>query len=430
MTSTKGHVSCQFYVNLFNEIYSMKVVFITTSDVGGAGDAVYLNHRLLLENGIESKLLVKKKFRNDDSIIKFRGNLILTILNLFLSKVRDFFLIKEYLFYDIFNIKSSSRNKWLNDNISDDTDIIVLGWISTFVKLSDIVAIQKKTQAQVYIQAVDMALLTGGCHYSYGCDGYTKECFICPAAVNSIAQEEIKTRYIDDSHSIALMGVKVFSPVKYILNQAKCSSKPFSEYILAPLAIDFDIFHFQPKQNDEKVVFMGAYNPSTSRKGYLTFSNAISLLNSMLKNEKLTIKLLVPKDRDCSNLIHSNISLQTYDIVNTPQELAQIYQQSDVFVSTSIDDTGPAMVIESLLCGIPVISTETGVAHELLHENPSFGKIVPVQDSESLAKSLYDILFSNNLSIPPSLKIEQGIKDFYKDRKSLVDILLEDVNEK
>lgn len=33
----------------------------------------------------------------------------------------------------------------------------------------------------VYWQMTDMSILTGGCHYSWGCDGYTKDCSFCPA---------------------------------------------------------------------------------------------------------------------------------------------------------------------------------------------------------------------------------------------------------
>jgi len=39
----------------------MKVVYITATDGGGAGSAVYRNHISLLNSGIESKILVKKK---------------------------------------------------------------------------------------------------------------------------------------------------------------------------------------------------------------------------------------------------------------------------------------------------------------------------------------------------------------------------------
>ncbi len=407
----------------------MKVVYITCSDNGGAGGAVYLNHQLLLASNIESKILVKKKSRNDDSIIKCPENKILALLNLFLSKICNFLLIKEYLFYDVFNVKSKSRLKWLNDNIDNDTDIIVLGWISTFVRLSDIIDIQKRTNASVYIHAVDMALLTGGCHYSYGCEKYRKECFICPAATHTLGQQEIKKRFIEDSKAIDLMWVKVFAPVEYVLNQAKHSSKPFYDYVLINIAYDFDVFSFKPKRNTEKVVLMGAYSPLDYRKGYLTFSNAISLLNRRLANENLTIKILVPKSKDCSNLVHSNVCLQTYDFARDAKSLANLYQQSNVFVSTSIDDTGPAMILESLLCGVPVISTKTGFAEELIGKNPMFGRVAPIQDSKKIAEYLYEILFSDN-AVSPSFMIEQGVKSIYKKRKSIVDVFTEEVHEK
>lgn len=408
----------------------MKVVYITYEDSGGAGDAIYLNHQLLLASNIDSKMLVKQKSRSDDSIIKFPRNIFSSILNRFLSKISSFLLIKQYLFYDVFNVKPKSIVNWLNKNISNDTDVIILGWISTFVNVSDIIDIQKRTNALVYIHAVDMALLTGGCHYSYGCENYTKECFICPAATNFIGQQEIKNRFLNDSIAIDLMGVKVFAPVEYVLNQAKKSSKPFYDYSLINIPHDFDIFHFIPKKSKEKIVFMGAYNPLDHRKGYLTFSNAISLLNHRLLNEKKTITILVPESKDCSNLVHTNVKLQTYDFANNSKSLANLYQQSDVFVSTSIDDTGPAMIIEALLCGIPVISTNTGLAQELIGKNTIFGKIAPIQNSKKIAEYIYEVLFSDDSNISPSLMIEKSVKNIYKERKSLIDMLRDDQHDK
>lgn len=48
----------------------MKVVHISTSDSGGAGLAAYRLHRGLLEQGVESRMIVATKTRNDNTIVQ------------------------------------------------------------------------------------------------------------------------------------------------------------------------------------------------------------------------------------------------------------------------------------------------------------------------------------------------------------------------
>jgi len=364
-------------------------------------------------------------------VIGYKEPLFLKMFNRIVNKITPFFLIKEYLFYDVFHKKHKSRIKWLNKHISSDTDVIIVGWISTFIELTDLLEIQKRVNASVYIHLVDMSLLTGGCHYSYGCDGYTKECLLCPGAVNTVSQREVRNRFIRDSHAIDVLNAKVFAPIEFVLNQAKKSSKPFSGYIRNDLSIDHDIFRYKDKKSilTEKIIFIGAYNTCDYRKGYLTLSNAISLLSQKLISTNYTVKILVPNIEQFSNLVHSNITLKPYDFANNDKSLAALYQMSDVFVNTSIDDTGPAMPIEALMCGIPVICTNTGVAEELLGNHPEFGRLVEVYDSEHIAEALFEILFSCDSKISPSYRIEELFKKKNKNNLTLAESLRQDLYE-
>lgn len=404
----------------------MNVVHITTNDSGGAGSAVYRNHKLLLKSGIKSKVLVKNKTRDDVNIIRYNEPLITKIINRISSKfILPFLFIKEYFFFDVFYKKHNSRLRWLANNISHETDVVIVSWIATFIELSDLIELQKRYKFTVYINLVDMNLLTGGCHYSYGCSQYTQACLICPGASSTFAQQEIRDRFIRDSIAIDKLQAKVFAPIDFILNQAKSCSKPFYGYIKTEFPIDTTVFCFKPKKinENEKNVFIGAYNPNDHRKGYLTLSNALSLLNHKLKIEEKYINILVPNNVFFSNLIHSNIRLKAYNFASSEESLASLYQSSDLFVNTSIDDTGPAMPIEALMCGVPVICTKTGVAEEILYGNPDFGRLIEVYDSEQLANAIFDVLYSKSSSLVPSILIETRFKELFLTHESLVDNL-------
>ncbi|HAK12692.1 MAG TPA: glycosyl transferase family 1, partial [Chitinophagaceae bacterium] len=47
---------------------------------------------------------------------------------------------------------------------------------------------------------------------------------------------------------------------------------------------------------------------------------------------------------------------QQLPFANTEQALAKYYQLADLFISPSIEDAGPMMILESLPCGTPVIA--------------------------------------------------------------------------
>ena len=57
------------------------------------------------------------------------------------------------------------------------------------------------------------------------------------------------------------------------------------------------------------------------------------------------------------------------------------------FLNTSLADLGPVMINESLSCGIPVISTNNGVASDLIKDNRNGFKL-----KENTADSLLLII--------------------------------------
>ena len=86
--------------------------------------------------------------------------------------------------------------------------------------------------------------------------------------------------------------------------------------------------------------------------------------------------------------------------------LDQAYAACDVYAMCSLSETFGMVTLEALASGIPVIGTNTGGTPELL-SNGMFGKLVPPQDSQALAKAL-----KNFKDIPiPSV---HDLQDFHK----------------
>ncbi|MDC9722841.1 MAG: glycosyltransferase family 4 protein [Urechidicola sp.] len=117
--------------------------------------------------------------------------------------------------------------------------------------------------------------------------------------------------------------------------------------------------------------------------------------------ESIIKKLEIPK---------ANIHLLA---AQTQKQLAQILQQSDVYVSFSNYETFGIVMTESIACGCPVISTNTGILHEL--GASGFYDIIPINDQNLLLKKLLE--YSNNPKKLDVNKMYQFIDNLYSTEK-------------
>ena len=76
--------------------------------------------------------------------------------------------------------------------------------------------------------------------------------------------------------------------------------------------------------------------------------------------------------------------------VDSPGELARIYQRSRVCVCASSCEGGPRFTVEAMACGTPVVSTPVGVMGDLLGDGAA-GRLCGF-DSKSLAEALERVL--------------------------------------
>jgi glycosyltransferase involved in cell wall biosynthesis len=60
---------------------------------------------------------------------------------------------------------------------------------------------------------------------------------------------------------------------------------------------------------------------------------------------------------------------------------------SDVVVVSSVWEALPLVLIESMQLGVPVVSTDVGIARELLDAD-ALGEVVPIADVDALAAAL------------------------------------------
>ena len=84
--------------------------------------------------------------------------------------------------------------------------------------------------------------------------------------------------------------------------------------------------------------------------------------------------------------------------INSPQELSKYYSLADVFLLTSLSESVPLTLLESLSCGTPVVSTDVGIARDVLGFNNGF--VVSTNSGSEMAELVLKALsFKAKISI-------------------------------
>ena len=408
-----------------------QVIHLSNSDSGGAGSTAYNLHLSLLKGGMQSKFCVASSFREDNLIVVApRKSRIARRWWKFKRQFFRQFIDQDYLFYGFADAPSPHIQNWLRSQISDKTKIIIIHWVSQFVTLSDIQKVVSGTNIKVFVCLMDMAHFTGGCHYSFGCNNYEKDCLLCPAVSNDFVGKRVNTRSRCTADLVKQMKVSALCINKLLECQAKRSSIPFNNYHLVKPPIDPDIFRFVPRSNkrsDQRIIFIGAYNQNDERKGFCFLAVALKKLAYKLAESHLRLSIMVPIGTDLMLLRAPCYDFVEFKFATTPQDLAALYQEADLFVNTSLDDSGPLMITEALFCGVPIVASSVGVVNELLAHDSALGRKVEVFDDQSLAEEIYSALFSTDKSIMPSRQIELSSKKYYEkfmSLKGLIDLNL------
>jgi len=76
--------------------------------------------------------------------------------------------------------------------------------------------------------------------------------------------------------------------------------------------------------------------------------------------------------------------------------LALAYQAADIFVCPSVEDGGPLMIPQAMMCGRPVVSFRSGYALDLV-KTMQTGYLCENTDSTELAHGICRTLFSDRL---------------------------------
>ncbi len=375
----------------------MKILHINTYENGGAGIACRRLHDELLNNSIDSKVLVLKGNSQTNQIYPYftlkNGTIPNTLLKLITKILNKFLRIPI-----VFKPKSYERinpirnfNKVQNNELVKSADIIHLHWVANFIDYPDFL---KNVNKPIIWTLHDMHPFSGGYHYE------------CGLQINNYNTFLKKNRTIlkgSISSNLIINGISKWISKKahesgmyknneiYTIPNGISKRKFFLEERLDLLKEKFNI----PKSS-VSVLFVSD-SLSNKRKGVDLFIDAINQLNI-----NVTVILIGRKGGDVEKKLNKHII--NIGAINDEVILRQIYNATDITAIPSIEDNFPNSCLESLFCGTPVIGFNSGGFPEMVEENLT-GVICQEISSESLSKNLE--LMIDNLPTYDKVKISE-----------------------
>jgi glycosyltransferase involved in cell wall biosynthesis len=387
----------------------MKVALINTSDSGGgAAEACMRLLKALQLQQVDVTMLVQHKKRAEERVYTIEK----TVFHQLRSKLN--FLWERLPFIAFHERDQSVRFAFSPANAGTDishqriikqADIIHIHWTNSgFLSINDLKKLMALNKPIVWTLH-DMWAFTGGCHYSGPCDHFKNQCGNC--LFLSDADDD------DISHDGWLRKKAMYAAAKSLtivtcshwLGEVAMKSSLLKNLIVhaIPNPIDTELFSPKDKQAarakwginpDAKIILFGAANINDRRKGINYLVEALQHFKAGHAQAANVEIVIFGKNKhfDTSTL---PFPVHQLNIITSPADLAQVYSLADVFVSPSIEDNLPNMVMEAMACGTPVVAFNTGGIPDLIDHNIN-GYMAEFKSAADLATGISVLLSPGN----------------------------------
>ena len=264
-----------------------------------------------------------------------------------------------------------------------------------YINLSMLFSFLRKTDIKIVWTLHDCWAFTGHCPYfdMTDCQKWKTKCYRCPS------YKMYPSSFIDNSKRMwskkkelfcGLNNLLLVTPSLWLSGLVKQSF--LSEYDVRVInnGIDLNVFrpfgHHKPDFIDlDKKRVLGVAFGWDKRKGLDVFINVSNLLPT---NYQI---ILVGLNKNIKQQLPPNITI--VPSTSNQNELAAIYSYSNLLVNPTREDNFPTVNIESLACGTPVLTFNTGGSPEII--DSTCGSCVERDDINSLVREVIRICETN-----------------------------------
>lgn len=378
----------------------MKLIILNKDDSnGGAARAALAWHRAMLSHNVNSTLLVEKKTNADFNTIAPTSK-ITKIYNLLKRSFDDSYLSWKYPTRKKYpwgiNILPGNLHKMVNKL---NPDVVNLHWVSHETISWNEIA---KINAPIVWTMHDMWALTGGCHYTYGCEKYLTHCGSCPQLGSSKEKDLSYKIFEKKKELLAKKNITVITSSKWLYSCFKNSPlyKDLPIY-LGQNPIDIDVFKPISKSiarnilnlpTEKKLILFMAFSATTdTRKGIQFFPEMLKKLEDKYNSSDLELVIAGASHGDDS--IETNFKFNFFGTLNDDWSLALLYSACDVLIAPSMQENLSNAVMEAMACETPVVAFNIGGMPDMI-EHKSNGYLATPFNAKELADGI-EYVFEN-----------------------------------
>jgi len=383
----------------------MRAALLNTYDErGGAARAALRLHRALPSAGVDSRLVVQRRFGHGPGVIGPRGGIegglpgILATLRPRLESipVRRYPHRRQSLFSPAF----------LPDGIAGrirriEPDVVHLHWVGFgFVQPETLARFGRPIVWTLH----DSWPFTGGCHLPGDCVRYREVCGACPA-LGSADEDDLSRRLIRRKQRawfelVAAGGIHFVAPSRWIADAARSSTLAGG----LPLEIipnGVDMARFQPRDREaarerlrlpresRTVLFSGLEGLGDRNKGFDLLLAALGRMETSTPDFRLLVIGAKAPDVAFPDALRDRTHFAGQ--VDDEDLVAWHLAAADLLVLPSRQENQPNLVVEAMACGRPVVAFRTSGLPELV-EHGQTGLLADPFDPEGLAVGMSQIL--------------------------------------
>ncbi len=387
----------------------MRVSIVNTEDRGGAANAAIRLHQGLLALNVDSKLIVYRgREAADNKIVRAQKPIATTLaqsaMRLFLSHHRGLDKSprsKPVSTCELFSDCRSANGVALKLHPAE-IDVLNLHWVARFVDLPSLLP-RFAGKVPIVWTLHDMQPLTGGCHYTAGCEAFRSGCQNCPQLIQPGARDASAEIFQARLAALSHLGdrdLHIVAPSKWLLNEAARSAalSRFSGTCI-PYGLDTDAFRPIPKdlarqklglpRHKRLLLFVSAC-VQNHRKGLDLLIGAVA--QARQRYPDLQVVAVGAKGKSGDDPF-AGLDMITLGTLTDECRLAEAYSAADLFVIPSRQDNLPNTMLESIACGTPVVGFDIGGIPDAVRPGQT-GWLAKQLSQESLAAAISEALLA------------------------------------
>lgn len=388
-----------------------RILNISSYDYGGAGIAAVIINDYLNAAGYSSSLIVRDTDGKTPGVIHYRKKTFPYIAyqirkRIYAARARRWRHLcrdnrfKNNVVFDNLNSLASARAMLRQAGFIPD--LILVHWVHNFVTPEMIADLKRLTGAKIAVMMMDNAGITGGCHYPFSCKGYESDCSLCPlfAIPTDFPVENIgrKLKYLPAdlefwgttsdcrrARASVLGRNRTVAPVIFPINEA-----------VLPSESKCDLRRMLGIEPETKAIVVGCttFNAGDNRKGFEYLILSLLSMGKQFPELNKNIELLLVGDNDPGVLDKMGYRVKRFGYLPM-KKLMEVYKAADLFISSSVEDSGPLMVNQSIAAGTPVAAFNVGVANDLVIDGKT-GVLAPLYDYEYMASKMGELLLNGD----------------------------------